>query len=252
MPDTEYVVRQGDCFTSIADRFGFYWKTLWAHNSDLQNLRKNPNVLFQGDVVLIPEKEPKVQPCATDKRHKFLKLGTPAKLRIIVERFGQPIANTRYILTIDGKISEGVTGGDGLLEESIAPQARQGTLEIPDENLHCTLNLGYLDPIDEIVGVQRRLDNLGFYAGPLDGQLNDETRDAIAMFQAEAGITGTGDLDDATRQKLIARHDNEHAAPPVDADSAGAGPSGKTDEETPADAVGDLPETEEDRFENMD
>ncbi len=102
MSDTEYLVRQGDCLTSIANECGFYWKTLWDRNSALRALRKNPNVLFEGDAVRIPQQELKEKDCATNKRHTFVKRGTPAKLRIVVERFSQPLQNKRYILTIDG------------------------------------------------------------------------------------------------------------------------------------------------------
>jgi Putative peptidoglycan binding domain/LysM domain len=254
MSDIEYSVSQGDCLTSIADQHGFYWKTLWDRNSALKALRKNPNVLFEGDKVRIPEKELKESDCATEKRHRFVKRGTPAKLRIVVERFGQPIKNKHYILTIDGSVCEGTTSSTGLLDEWISPQARQGTLVIPDENLQCDLDLGHLDPIDEIVGVQRRLQNLGLYAGPLDGELNEETREAVAQFQAEAQMTATGELDAATREKLIARHDQEHAAPPLEEDSNAA--------EAPADNNADVPgdveidpvedDREMERFENMD
>ena len=75
MSDIEYSVCQGDCLTSIADQHGFYWKTLWDRNSALKALRKNPNVLFEGDIVRIPEKELKERDCATEKRHRFVKRG---------------------------------------------------------------------------------------------------------------------------------------------------------------------------------
>ena len=54
-----------------------------------------------------------------------------------------------------------------------------------------------------ITGFQTRLNNLGFGAGPVDGELGPRTRDAIQRFQTSAGIEETGEMDDQTGQKLI-------------------------------------------------
>jgi hypothetical protein len=43
---------------SIAAESGFSWEFLWARpqNQQLRALRKNPNVLMEGDEVFIPER----------------------------------------------------------------------------------------------------------------------------------------------------------------------------------------------------
>jgi LysM domain len=71
-----YTVQQGDCMSSTSKQYGFQWQALWSHrqNSALKNLRKDPNVLFLGDIVFIPEKPVKQVSASVDATHtsKFL------------------------------------------------------------------------------------------------------------------------------------------------------------------------------------
>jgi N-acetylmuramoyl-L-alanine amidase len=209
-PGFDFAVTDGDCVSTIAARFGFHSQTVWDANPDLKSLRKNPNVLFPGDIVKIPDRVGKNLPCATEQRHQFVKKGTPAKFRVILERFNVPLANRRYILEIDGQVFDGETDGSGLLEVAIDPAAQSGHLQLPDDQLECQLELGYLDPLDEIKGVQQRLQNLGFLAADANGEMDDETRHAITWFQSSVNLPPTGDLDDATRSKLFHMQDEVH------------------------------------------
>ena len=63
-----------------------------------------------------------------------------------------------------------------------------------------------MDPISEVSGIKRRLANLGFYSGPMDGDMDEETQEALARFQTQQGLPATGQADEATRQKLLDRH----------------------------------------------
>ena len=206
----EYTVQAGDCILSLASRYGFFWQTLWNGNPALQALRKNPNVLMPGDVVVIPDKTIKQLPSATDQRHEFVKKGARAKFRLIVERFNIPLANRYYILRIGADVFNGTTDSTGLLEQSIDPQATEGHLQLPGDDLECDLQLGHLDPIEETTGVQHRLQNLGFYFGDLDGADTDDLHAAIADFQTSVGLDATGELDDHTRQTLFLMQDQVH------------------------------------------
>jgi hypothetical protein len=202
MPD--YKVKQGDCISSISARHGLFWEKVWNHpkNAKLKEKRKDPNVLYPGDVVFIPEKEKKEESGATEQRHRFKKKGTPAKLKIRLLRKDQPRANLPYRLKIDGEWrSEGETDGDGFVEASIPPCAKTAEihLETPGQSVEVyTFNLGGLDPIDTDDGIRERLSCLGFRVG------DDMTR-AIEAFQKKEGMNPTGQMDEATRTRLKER-----------------------------------------------
>jgi hypothetical protein len=211
--DQTYVVQQGDCISSLAYSCGFKWQTLWDYNPELKALRKNPNALQPGDLIKIPALRPRYEERSTDQLHRFVLNGVPAKFRLVLERFDEPVANKKWSLSVDGRIYSGTTDSQGLLEIALPPGAVSGILKVPDENLEYDLSFGCLDPSDAISGAQARLQNLGFYHGDISGEMDDETRDAIISFQTSHGLAGSGELDDGTRQELEMRHDLIHAPP---------------------------------------
>lgn len=164
MPD--YIVKQGDCISSIAEKHGLFWEKLWNNpkNAKLKEKRKNPNVLHPGDVVFIPEKEEKQETGSTEQRHRFKRKGEPAMLRLRLtkesgkenneqeqktaaaqitdpdtyvggdsmkepsRRQDEPRANVPYVLDIDGKLFTGNTDQDGWIKVPIPGNALQGKL----------------------------------------------------------------------------------------------------------------------------
>lgn len=236
-PGFDYVVQAGDCISSIAQACGFFWQTIWDANPQLKSVRKNPNVLFAGDVLKIPDSVERNESCASDNTHTFVKRGTPAKFRLMIERYNVPLSNRRYLLEIDGETFRGRTDRSGLLEVPISPLASSGRLRLPDDHLECELALGYLDPVTELVGVQQRLQNLGFLQRDPDGEMDDEVGNALMEFQSSVNLPATGELDDATREKLLNMHDEVHSHPtPHDEVSDDApGQEASQPEEIPAD-----------------
>jgi len=208
MPD--YTVQQGDCISSIAQQHGFSWQTIWNHanNAGLRAKRQSPNVLLPGDVLFIPDKEEKIHPGPTEKRHTFKKKGVPAKLRLKIEFNDEPRANQPYFLQIDGRHYSGNTDAQGRLAHSIPLDARKGKLKvgIPPDQDEYDLDLGHMDPVDEVSGVQARLNNLGFDCGPADGKMGPDTEAALRSFQEKHKLQVTGKADAATRAKLVDIH----------------------------------------------
>jgi hypothetical protein len=203
----EYIVKQGDCISSIAQKHGLFWDKIWNHpkNAKLQETRKDPNVLSPGDVVFVPDKDEREESGATEQRHRFRKKGVPAKLRLQIMEDDQPRSNVPYTLVIDGQILKGTTDGNGKIEHSIPPQAKKGVL-ILENDTPIPLQLGHIDPIDTISGVQQRLLNLGFDCGGVNGNLTSETKKALKEFQEAYGLTASGELDPATKDKLLEKH----------------------------------------------
>jgi N-acetylmuramoyl-L-alanine amidase len=204
----EHVVQPGECVASIAKRYGFFWETLWnlPENSRLKSERKDPNVLLAGDVLHIPELREKEESIAVEARHRFRRKGVPGTFKVRLLHDGEPRADERYVLDIDGELLDGRTDADGWLEVTIPPDAREGRLILPEAGEEYPLQLGHLDPVDTPRGVQQRLKNLGFYGGEIDGEIGSKTRGALLAFQHRQNLEATGEIDDATRQALQDEH----------------------------------------------
>ncbi len=212
----QYTVKQGDCLSSIAHRFGFCdWHVLWDHpsNAAFKAKRKNPNIIYPGDVLFIPVKEPKLEDCPTEQRHTFQLTVPGTRLRLVLkDQQGQPLDNKPYRLVVDGRRYDGKTDGNGLVEHKISPDASEGEIEIRYDDAHpekfykWTLRIGELDPLDELAGAQARLSNLGYAPGPIDGLMGPKTQAAIKAFQKDQGLNVSGMLCGQTIQKLL-EHD---------------------------------------------
>lgn len=206
-----YSVKQGDCVMSIAEEFGFVWETIWNHadNADLKELRKDPNILHPGDVVVIPEKTPRTESAPVDQLSQYVKKTPKAQVKLrLLDLKRQPRAGVDYTATVDGVISSGTSDGDGYITVLTPPNARQLKLKVTEgtKTDEYTLPLGAIDPIGEVSGVQQRLTNLGYSCGSEQGTAGEQTQSAIRAFQKEMNMNTTGELDDATRQKLKQMH----------------------------------------------
>lgn len=209
----KHPVTQGDCISSIAEENGFFWETIWNHpdNKELKEKRKDPNILFPGDIVMVPDKQLKEVSEPTNNVYKYKLKNTPAKLKLRILRDAEPRTDEPYILSIDKvEIKRGRIPSDGNVEIPILPKAKEGKLIIGEgeEAEEYILNLGYLDPIDTLTGVKARLNNIGFDCGNVNNELNDKTIEAITNFQGYIQHPKPdGKLDDKTREALQKLHD---------------------------------------------
>lgn len=199
------IARDGDCFINICNQEGFFWETVWNHpeNRELRERRQKHNIIKKGDRIYIPDWELREYQAETEKRHTFCVKVAKVNFTLTLKDLGQPRANESYILIVNGRSITGTTDDNGTFTESIPPKARYGRLLLGEKQEEITINFGFMDPIDEISGVQRRLQNLGYYEGEIDDQLNFETIGAIAEFQRWAELSGEGKLSDETKQALV-------------------------------------------------
>ncbi|MDI7259578.1 MAG: peptidoglycan-binding protein [Thermodesulfobacteriota bacterium] len=242
----EYKVKQGDCISSIATRHGLFWEKVWNHpkNAKLKEKRKDPNILYPGDVVFVPDKDKKEESGGTEQKHRFRKKGTPAKLRLRLmrppedqqteeprqtiergrggrdltinnepppeQREDEPWANAPFVLQIDGQVvGEDQTDNDGRLEVQIPPNARVGRLIVElgtERERTIPLNLGHLNPIETVSGVKQRLFNLGIPCGESNEQETPEYEEAVREFQAKHGLEVTGRVDQQTKDAIRDAH----------------------------------------------
>ena len=204
----ERVVRDGECISSIAREAGHFWETVWndGANSGLREVRGDPNILLPGDRVHVPEIRPKQEPGETEMRHRFVLRGEPTDIRVRVMDDDQPRASQPYTVEVGDREYTGTTDADGWLTVPIPGDARLATLTIGPDDAVIPLQLGELDPVEEIRGVQDRLDNLGFDCDGERGELGDGTREALRAFQERFELEVTGEPDEATRSRLVQEH----------------------------------------------
>ena len=201
-----HIVAAGDCLLSIAEQYGLFWQTIWddAQNAELKRRRPDPNVLAPGDEVFVPEKRLKTVNKATDQTHKFVRKGTPAKVRLqLIDFDRRPRKELAYSVDVDGVTTTGTTEGDGMVEIFVTPGARRAKLTVagPRGNEEHELDLGHVDPIGEGEGVRQRLENLGFHC---EGE--EMMSGTLRAFQKEHEMEETGQADEATRAKLLQVH----------------------------------------------
>lgn len=208
-----HTVRAGECLASIAHQYGVPWRKVYEHpdNAEFRKLRPNPNVIYESDRVVIPDRDEKTVFAATGRTHRFVVLKPPKWVFRLAMKDdeGNPIAGIPFELQMTGHATaSGKTKADGLIEIPIPAHVREGTLRFLGEIF--AVHFGMLDPVWRVKGIQARLNNLGFNAGAVDGIVGARTRKAIYAFQrAHADLQATGEIDDATRRLLLEMHDND-------------------------------------------
>ncbi len=210
-----YTVQPGDCVDSLSFDRGLSSDTVWnaPQNKSLRDLRKDRNLLCEGDRIFLPNKKIKWVDAPTDASHSFKRVNVPAKLQIrFVDGYGEPRKSLKYTLNLDGKLINGTTDGDGWLKESIPPDAKNGVVTL-GKGEEYQLKLGVLDPLETIQGLQDRLFNLGYPCGSDErGVIGEGTTTAIRLFREDQGLAQFSELTkavlDETRQALLKAHQN--------------------------------------------
>ena len=213
-----HTVQQGECLAGIAQQHGFGdWRALYdlPENAELKEKRPNPNLLLPGDVVHLPESQPSAESTPAGQKHRFVRKGKKAALRLVLENEeGEPYADLPYELDLGSGPIEGTTDGKGLLAHEITHVVQRGSVKIwsdgaktPDTQLcEIALEIGGLDPIDEISGIQARLQNLAYDCGPIDGIDGPKTRAGVKAFQRDREIEVDGIAGPITQGELEQAH----------------------------------------------
>ncbi|MBN1206561.1 MAG: peptidoglycan-binding protein [Myxococcaceae bacterium] len=201
----QHVVKAGECLANIAQQYGFAdWRTLYSHaqNAALREKRPNPNLLFPGDVVFIPERQAKSAKAQTGKTHRFIIKRQASKLILVLQAKGEPLANRACEVEADNRLESLTTDGDGRLEVPLHPATTSVKLTVEGLDEELLLQVGHLDPVTELSGVQGRLLALGFYLGRVDGKAGPATRRSLRDFQRASGLAASGEPDPDTQRAL--------------------------------------------------
>jgi len=196
-----HTVAQGECVTSIAARAGFTWETVWndGRNTALKNKRKDPNVLFPGDEIYIPDRDVKKVSRPTGQRHTFIKTIAKARVHVRLLDGDKPRASVPYTLVVDDVTIAGATTADGFIKHDIPANAQRGQLTVGSGKLkeEYEFQFGTVDPVESEEGIRGRLIDLGYGT--------DDLSAAISAFQHKEKLTITGAVDAATRDRLRER-----------------------------------------------
>jgi N-acetylmuramoyl-L-alanine amidase len=216
MPIT-HTVEQGDTLVRLGELYGIAPDTIWNDdaNAELRTRRSDMNVLCPGDIVIIPDKVPRLEKRPTGATHVFQTVTTPALFRLQIFKMHKPRAEQDFTLTVDtsDEIQSGKTDKNGILEKFVDPKARLGKIVIGPDNQAITVNFGHLNPLREISGVQQRLRNLGYDPGDASETLNPAIKAALRTFQRDHKIKADGELNETTRAKLGKVHDEPFTYP---------------------------------------
>ena len=225
---TQHVVKQGEYLAMLAHQYGFVnYLTIWdaPENAALKKERKNPNILYPGDELFIPDREIKEVSRPTEKRHTFEKDSQDLKVRIVLTDLkNKPLQGYECVLTLDGEPKEITTEGDGKLSKDIPDNATGGKLldkGRPTKDLRLqrdfVVKIGHLDPVDKLSGQIARLNNLGYRAFDLpdrpftDAEEEKVRKDpqflsAVEEFQCDFHLTVDGKCGTNTQAKLKEAH----------------------------------------------
>ncbi len=203
-----HTVKQGEHISKIADQYRFYdYQTIWNHpdNAALKQKRQNPNVLFPGDQLFIPEKQYKKVPGGTAKTHRFkIKLPTVLLRLVLRDLNSEPIAGTACKLEVEGKVYQLTTNGKGMIEQLIPAKAESARLLF--RQFVIPVKIGHLDPVEEISGWRARLNNLGYNAGKSDDPKDPLMLSAVEEFQIDYALTVDGNCGPNTQAKIKEVH----------------------------------------------
>lgn len=209
-PGEWHDVVQGEAVESIAAACGHLTATIWdaPDNASLKDRRKDPHVLMPGDRLFIPPIEPRTFQVQMGASASFKVTRPAARLRVQLMKADAPRANEPFVLTVDGREERGTTDGDGRVDAPIPARAERAVLIVGEGETatRYELELRALDPIDEVSGVQARLRNLGYDAGPVDGILGPRTGAAISAFQHDEGLEVTGEPGSSTQDALRSKY----------------------------------------------
>ncbi len=200
----QHTVSLGETVSKIAgDRKLANYRVIWDHpsNKDFAKTR-DPNLLYPGDELFVPEQQQKDMIATTGVTHQFRKKVPKNKLRIqMLDGNMNPIPEADYSLTAGDDSFSGKTDNEGWIKHDISVEADSGSLDFGGRTIE--LDIGHLAPLDKIEGIQARLQNLGYTVQAVDGDdSTDEYKDAVKAFQGDQQLTVDGIVGPNTRGKL--------------------------------------------------
>jgi len=209
----QHTVTQGETLLRIAKQYGYQTsKALYNHpsNAEFKALRPDLNLIYPGDKITIPPKKEKFIPLRTNSINSFVVQNEKEYFRLQVSYDdGDDVAGKRVVLNIGSQTIDTVLQSDGLIEVELNNNdVLTGTVDLylhegettPTKSFN--VQIGNLDPIETLSGVQGRCNMLGFNCGKVDGVMGKKTRIGVKEFQYEHDLDIDGIPGPKTKAKL--------------------------------------------------
>ncbi|MGR3983447.1 PGRP and LysM peptidoglycan-binding domain-containing protein [Pseudoalteromonas sp. 1181_04] len=209
----QHTVAQGETLLRIAREYGYKTSTaLYNHpsNAEFRALRPDPNLIYPGDVITIPPKKEKFMPLRANSLNTFVVQNEKEYFRLQVSYDdGDDITGKRVVLNIGSQTIDTVLQSDGLIEVELNNNdALTGNVDLylkagettPTKSF--AVQIGNLDPIDTLSGVQGRCNLLGFDCGKVDGINGAKTKAGVKGFQFVHGLEVDAIAGEKTKAKL--------------------------------------------------
>lgn len=230
-----HTTAKGEDLALICASRGIPVDKVWARseNRTLRDAGRTPFLLVPGDVVFLPELEPREQDVPTDARHRFAAKRDPLRFRArVFDTPGvaqgtratpssyeeeppqaseeQPLDTVPFQLRVDNLVvHSGNTDGDGGIDVELPQDAGPGTLVLnpgTDGETHHSLNWRHLHPVEELSGVCQRLTNLGFPCPQDETAVTPAIALALMLCKRRYGRPVDAVIDDDFRAFLVNRH----------------------------------------------
>ncbi|KAF7774759.1 hypothetical protein PMAN_a3334 [Pseudoalteromonas marina] len=210
----QHTVAQGETLLRIAKQYGYQTsKALYNHpsNAEFKALRPDPNLIYPGDKITIPPKKEKFIPLRTNSINSFVVQNEKEYFRLQVSYDdGDDVTGKRVVLSIGSQTIDTVLQSDGLIEVELNNNdALTGTIDLylnegettPTKSFN--VQIGNLDPIDTLSGVQGRCNMLGFDCGTVDGVNGAKTKAGVREFQQAQQLQVDGIAGPVTKSRLV-------------------------------------------------
>jgi hypothetical protein len=87
----------------------------------LKQKRDSPHVMLSGDRVFVPRIQSKELQRPTDVKNQFVRKGIPIELKLKIFREDEPRNCLRYVVSIEGRQSDGTVPENGVVNLKILP-----------------------------------------------------------------------------------------------------------------------------------
>ena len=232
----EYKIKRGDTLSEIAQREGL-------KVSDLVKINKikDKHHIVEGETLIIPASQEVIKVMdlvdSVDPDAQFYQSGVPMEQRIFEPELGYDEITLPSGATIDKKIAglgaiPEVTVTE-LDDDYVAAEDTTRTSDTPSAPTpdYATMSFGEAGRPDTGDGimtkpklrpgtkksekelVQKTLNDLGYDAGAVDGDIGKGSQRAIRKFQTQHGLAPTGDLDQTTYNMIISGESDAYPDP---------------------------------------